>query len=471
MADINSMLQTAATIKTETIPRANTALKVGGLLEHIINYMSGIDNDLETFKWLETENYSNGEIRIDDGKWWESKITDGVTINQGNKPVEGVWWTELSPANESLIKAWTSNTVFKGQVCVVHYLGDNKLYYLNQNVTRPFLSVNFLTERTENKWVAYTGASGGLSPEQEAAIATIPNKADKITGGTAGNLVRRNAQGNIEDAGVAPEQLLSTLNIDVSGINVGESIIPRATKQLNGSLLFEQASELLDKHVAQTVGNFLTENANWGNIVGKSSDWIRIFGNNIDGEIGDVGQEYVNNEGVFFECRNSLLATQANGGFADWVRNRNRDVLKSTISLENTIINAVINATWNDTTNRAAITTPRCKIGDWFVVHPDGYKYSCYLEQDTNSDGQADTWWWIREALPATETAQIFKTGNYINLCNALEAHDFNVSVYDPSVLASPNEKGSQGQEYMTADRRIFKAYWDGSKIIWEQIR
>ena len=444
----------------------------------VANFLSGLSET--SFKWSSAENYNNGEIREYGGKWWESKITDGVTPNIGNFPTEGTYWTEVSPANESSIRAYAAG-VYKSDLVVVHYTPENKLYYLDASVPRPFNSTDFATEKAAGKWKSYSlgNAADIVFAPSSANWTTDPanvhdaleelaaSKADKITGGTSGNLVERDANGNIVDAGVSKEQLFEVSDVDVSDIAEGQYKIPLVQKS-GGVPVIQGSSQLIDKLASSTVLAMLGDNANWGNVPGKSGDFIKLTGDNSLGQLGENSQELYDNEGQYFLCVSHILDV---AGEAVWVRNRSRDSLRIGVTQDDAVIAAIENETdWNTTTNTKIITT-RSKPGSWHKSDVTGYLYHCYKEADSNADGIPDQWYWYRSGLPATESMQILNTGDYTGLVTALGEHDWSTGAYDPSGLTG--EKGTQGQEYYdVANRKLYKCVFDAvnAKLVWEQI-
>lgn len=257
-------------------------------------------------------------------------------------------------------------------------------------------------------------------------------------------------------------QVFKISDIDVSDIDEGQFKIPLVQK-VDGEPVVQGSSELIDKLAAQSILLLLSDNANWGNVTGKSGDFIKLEGDNSTGQLGENSQELYDDEGQYFLC---ISHTLDNPGEATWVRNRNRDALKAGVTQDDAVISELEDETnWNTTTNIKIISV-RSKVGSWYKSEPEGYLYHCYKETGT----PPNQWYWYRSGLPATESMQVLNTGNYTGLVTALAGHDWSTGAYDPSGLAG--EKGTQGQEYYDAiNRKLYKCIWDGVKLIWEQIQ
>lgn len=249
-------------------------------------------------------------------------------------------------------------------------------------------------------------------------------------------------------------------DVDVSDISEGQFKIPLVQKS-GGVPVIQGSSELIDKLAASSVLAQLGDNANWGNVAGKSGDFIKLTGDNSSGELGENSQELYDDEGQYFLCISHILD---NPGEATWVRNRSRDSLRIGVTQDNAVIAALENETdWSDITNDKALAV-RSKPGSWHKSDVTGYLYHCYRE----SGSPPDTWYWHRSGLPLTDSMQILNTGDYTELVTALLAHDFAASDYDPAGLAG--EKGTQGQKYYhVANREMYECVYDevNAKLIW----
>lgn len=106
-------------------------------------------------RWIIDEIYAKDRIVEFGLKLWLSK----ENANEGNTPVEGDWWTEVSKSTANGFGYWAPG-VFTVDPTMV--LRSGGLFYLdNQIVTFPFNSTDFEAEYAQNKWVQVAGSGSG----------------------------------------------------------------------------------------------------------------------------------------------------------------------------------------------------------------------------------------------------------------------------------------------------------------------
>lgn len=94
-----------------------------------------------SYLWISTSSYSLNDIVEYAGKFWKS-LTAGIGSNTGHVPQEDANWTEVQPADESGVKVFQVNKVYKSDVVVVMNALD--LYSLKSSVTRPYTAASFI---------------------------------------------------------------------------------------------------------------------------------------------------------------------------------------------------------------------------------------------------------------------------------------------------------------------------------------
>lgn len=106
-------------------------------------------------RWIIDEIYAKDRIVEFGLKLWLSK----ENANEGNTPVEGDWWTEVSKSTANGFGYWAPG-VFTVDPTMV--LRSGGLFYIdNQVVTFPFNSTDFEAEYAQNKWVQVAGSGSG----------------------------------------------------------------------------------------------------------------------------------------------------------------------------------------------------------------------------------------------------------------------------------------------------------------------
>lgn len=224
------------------------------------------------------------------------------------------------------------------------------------------------------------------------------------------------------------DQVLQTDTIDTSSDDWDDEetrLLAVRKDTTTGDGVLEGAIEQLDKFATDIIGGYLADSADW------EGDNLTLLGENYRGELGESGQEYVDDEGQYFMCKTYYNGTDGGGdGYAVWVRNRSRDCLDDTNDAD--IIAGLVDETDWDTTNNTKIITNRSKIGSWYTG-VSGYTYFC-----------RDTYTWRRIGQPETLSLYI----NDSDLITEIEAHDFDTT---PILLPTSNVTGEDLQEH----------YWD----------
>jgi hypothetical protein len=112
------------------------------------NVLAGTSN---SFTWQPSPTvYDLGNIVEWNGKLWKSLEND----NEGNLPSENAHWTEVDPADESAIKLFQADKVYKSDLVVILY--NNTLRKLKDAITRPYTAPAFV----ENDWEYLYSAPG-----------------------------------------------------------------------------------------------------------------------------------------------------------------------------------------------------------------------------------------------------------------------------------------------------------------------
>lgn len=235
---------------------------------------------------------------------------------------------------------------------------------------------------------------------------------------------------------------------DLTSMTVGQTNLFTVQKQADGSAKFSAGIEQIDKLAANSLASLLADDKAW---VGFR---IELIGVNTDGQLGYNSQElHAGRRG--YDC----ISSSANN--AVWLRTTKVDSLDPANAYDATII-AQLESDTGWVSNVKQLTVKSVK-GDEYTNETSGYLYVCFSDDNK----------WRRVSEPAAETMRIDKTGGYINLCNALEAHDFATTAYDAAVLAEGDEKGGEGQlYYVEATRSLFKCVKKvNGKILWEKLR
>lgn len=92
-----------------------------------------------SYAWSSGTTYAINAIVEFAGKFWRSL----QNANTANVPSEGTWWTEVAAADESAIKQFQANKVYKSDLVVV--LNNDVLYRLT-TVTRPYQASSFVAD-------------------------------------------------------------------------------------------------------------------------------------------------------------------------------------------------------------------------------------------------------------------------------------------------------------------------------------
>lgn len=91
-----------------------------------------------SFLWSAATTYAANAIVEWGGTFWRSLQAGNVN----RVPGEGAWWTEVEQADESAVKLFEANKIYKSDIVVV--LHNNQLYRLT-NATRPYQAATFIT--------------------------------------------------------------------------------------------------------------------------------------------------------------------------------------------------------------------------------------------------------------------------------------------------------------------------------------
>jgi hypothetical protein len=437
---------------------------------------------------LTVKQFAIYELRI-----FQSKIDNNINHQppsepDGNGIYQDAYWFEVSAAPKSAIQEYQTDKIYIDQeLTILHYSGQ----LIRLDAPRPFLSTNVVQEIEDGKWKVISGggnsdgkgifepvqditelkaintANAEIFPdkwvilvEDEGAfyrldrnssvseslpmiiaptigtgrwiqdqIAQLQGKADKITGGTTGNFTRLKADGGYEDAGVNPDQFLEVSDIDVSSYQ-NQEVRLLSVKNNNGVAEIGTPVELLDNYLPESAIALLSDSAAWGNVVGKSSDYIRITGDNRSGGLGQSGQ-WCEINGTFIQAISHVTGTTAINGECIYVRNQSRDALDSNIAYHAEIISRLENSTgWDGTTQVKIISDRKCRVGSWYI-NPTGNFYLCFSES-------SGSYYWKRILMAETFLMQITNTA----LIAEIEAHDFTIPMLTPVATV----KGVQGQ-------------------------
>lgn len=295
---------------------------------------------------------------------------------------------------------------------------------------------------------------------EAAKVANLPADTNTVLGTKAAKVVTpeqtkaliSDVNGNPVESTLLIASVVSTQQISVADIQVGETKLLTATKQADGTAAFTGAVNTLDKLVSSVWDTLLADTAAW---VG---DVLDLTGNNINGGLGQNGQEHQIN-GNFYLCISHVAGTTTSNGSARWVRNRSNDCLTTNAQDAAIVTLLQTESGWDAVTNTKIITT-RSKVGSWYTTST-GYHYFCFAESGS-------TWYWRRIGQPLAEVMQITDA----TLIAEIVAHDF---VTTPFFTPVATVKGSQGQEYCwitggttvnVAECKLFGAnlYWYKSK-------
>lgn len=144
-----------------------------------------------SFLWSAATTYAANAIVEWGGTFWRSLQAGNVN----RVPGEGAWWTEVEQADESAVKLFEANKIYKSDIVVV--LHNNQLYRLT-NATRPYQAATFVTADWQVITPAWSPATG--------AVLTGPNT---ITMGSNPIVFTGN-------------RVSFTPNLSTAGVNVGE---------------------------------------------------------------------------------------------------------------------------------------------------------------------------------------------------------------------------------------------------------
>lgn len=295
---------------------------------------------------------------------YKSKVDNNLGHQPPSAPdVDGIyqdaWWLEISRAETSPIKEWAPGLYGSGLVIVAYNFPTIGDQLLKLNVSqRPFESSDIVAELAAGQWKIYSNAV--------------------VSGGTAGNLVERDANGNIVDAGVSKDQLFEVSDVDVSDISEGESKIPTVVKQ-GGVPVISGAVRKVDKLGPASLANYLDDSKNWVNGV------LEINAANPESThpLGYNGLEWTYKR-RWFLCRSHVYDDV--NGYAKWEMNTMITMLNSADSYDQTIISQLENtAGWVDDLK---VVTIKSVKGDQWVQTSTGYSFQCI---DNNN-----TWFRIR---------------------------------------------------------------------------
>jgi hypothetical protein len=235
-------------------------------------------------------------------------------------------------------------------------------------------------------------------------------------------------------------QFVSTDQIDMSDISVGEKKILVAEKGVDGEPIFAGGIGLLDIIANPGLSTLLAET-----VSGWNGDEITLTGNNLNGALGENSQ-FFELDSDFFLCKSHVTGTTTSNGSATWKRNRGTDCLNLSIASHVTIIGQLeTESGWNVAAQFKQITA-KSKLGTWFRRITGGYLYMCI----DNANG------WTRVGSPAGVDIQITAASHPV-LTTSLDAHDFSANRFYVEGTNPLDNAASQGQMYWnTTTKNVF---------------
>jgi hypothetical protein len=284
-----------------------------------------------------------------------------------------------------------------------------------------------------------------LATPKKGGLQSGPDKAkqDKFTEGAGGELFF-NGEQYLKDS-----EAVKLTQAEQDALATGETNLFTVRKNADGSVTYGAGIQQIDKLGAPALSSLLADDQAW---VGQE---IELTGDNANGALGFNSQEF------YYKRRWYLCKSHTNTSVV-WERNSTVDMLNAADTYDASIITELENETgW---TNNIKTISVKSVKGDEYTSDT-GYFYTCYSDDNK----------WRRVGEPATIDMYIQKAGNYLNLCNALEAHDFSLGVYDAMAdanLTATDEKGSQGQRYYdSVGRTIYECVVsNATNIYWEKL-
>lgn len=243
---------------------------------------------------------------------------------------------------------------------------------------------------------------------------------------------------------------------EIAAIPNGETNLFTVTKSIDGSMVSYGAGvSQIDKFGPQGLDALLADSAAWGNLSGKNSDWIRLTGDNRNGDLGQSGQEHVIASN-FYLCISHVTGVTAVDGQADWVRNKSIDVETSS-----SVITDITNETgWANNRKTSVVKT---KIGAWYTSLSAGYTYFCYGDNGVNPTA----WYWARVGEPQAIDGRISDA----TLIAEIEAHNFATT---PILTPVASVKGEDMQEHFwenpSGTPHVTKCYNISGTIKWVKL-